>query len=48
MRGIDWNDLKLFLAVADTGSLNKAARRLGVNHTTVLRRNRGLRGAARG
>lgn len=38
MRGIDWNDLKLFLAVADTGSLNKAARRLGVNHTTVLRR----------
>ncbi len=33
-----WNDLEIVLAVAETGSLNAAARRLRVNHTTVLRR----------
>jgi DNA-binding transcriptional LysR family regulator len=35
---MDWNDLRYVLAVADAGSLAGAARRLGVNHTTVLRR----------
>ena len=38
MRGIDWSDLRFFLAVAEQGSLGGAARALGVNHTTVLRR----------
>jgi DNA-binding transcriptional LysR family regulator len=38
MRGIDWSDLRFFLAVAEQGSLGGAARELGVNHTTVLRR----------
>ena len=36
--GIDWSDLQIVLAVADAGSLAGAARRLAVNHTTVLRR----------
>lgn len=35
---IDWSDLQFVLAVADRGSLAAAARALGVNHTTVLRR----------
>ncbi len=34
----DWDDLRYFLAVAKTGSLSGAARRLGVNHSTVFRR----------
>lgn len=34
----NWDDLKLFLAVARAGSLSGAARRLGVNHSTVYRR----------
>jgi DNA-binding transcriptional LysR family regulator len=38
MHKLDWNDLQLVLAVADGGSLAAAARALGVNHTTVLRR----------
>ena len=38
----DWDDLRFALAVAETGSLAAAARRLGVNHTTVLRRVNGL------
>jgi len=33
-----WDDLRYVLAVASTGSLASAARSLGVNHTTVLRR----------
>jgi len=33
-----WDDLRYVLAVASTGSLAGAARSLGVNHTTVLRR----------
>lgn len=36
--GADWDDLRYFLVVADTGSLSAAARNLGVNHSTVLRR----------
>lgn len=35
---IDWEDLRFVLAVAEANSLATAARTLGVNHTTVLRR----------
>jgi DNA-binding transcriptional LysR family regulator len=35
---IDWDDVRYFLAVAREGSVRAAAERLGVNHTTVLRR----------
>jgi DNA-binding transcriptional LysR family regulator len=35
---IDWDDLRFVLAVADSGSLNRAASTLRVNRTTVLRR----------
>jgi len=35
---VDWDDLRYVLAVAETGSLSAAARRLGVNHSTVFRR----------
>lgn len=38
MHKLAWDDLRFFLAVADGGSLAAAARALGVNHTTVLRR----------
>ena len=41
---MDWDDLRFALAVSETGSLTAAARRLGVNHTTVLRRVNGLEG----
>jgi DNA-binding transcriptional LysR family regulator len=34
----NWDDLRFILAVAETGSVSQAARRLGVNHATVLRR----------
>jgi len=34
----NWDDLRFLLAVARHGSLSAAARALGVNHTTVLRR----------
>jgi DNA-binding transcriptional LysR family regulator len=34
----DWDDLRLFLAVARAGSLSGAARSLGVTHSTVFRR----------
>ena len=34
----DWNSFLYFLKVAETGSLNSAARELGVNHSTVFRR----------
>ena len=35
---IDWDDVRYFLAVARCGSVRAAAARLGVNHSTVLRR----------
>jgi len=38
MARLEWDDLRYVLAVADAGSLEGAARHLGVNHTTVLRR----------
>ncbi|MDW5377689.1 LysR family transcriptional regulator [Halomonas sp. HP20-15] len=33
-----WDDLRIVLAIAESGSLAGAARRLGVNHATVFRR----------
>jgi DNA-binding transcriptional LysR family regulator len=35
---IDWDDIRYFLAVAREGSLRAGASRLGVNHSTALRR----------
>jgi DNA-binding transcriptional LysR family regulator len=35
---IDWDDVRYFLAVARGGSVRPATERLGVNHSTVLRR----------
>ncbi|KPA88212.1 LysR family transcriptional regulator [Pseudomonas asplenii] len=35
---MDWNDLRVFLAIARSGSLGAAARQLGVSHPTVGRR----------
>lgn len=35
---IDWDDVRYFLAAARAGSVRAAAKRLGVNHATVLRR----------
>ncbi len=37
MHSDNWDDLRYVLAVAETGSVSGAARRLGVNHATVLR-----------
>ncbi|MFV0679105.1 LysR family transcriptional regulator [Ottowia sp.] len=39
---MDWDNLRFFLEVARTGTLTAAARRLGVDHTTVARRLRAL------
>lgn len=38
MPNLDWSDLRYALAIGQGGSLASAARQLGVNHTTVLRR----------
>lgn len=35
---IDWSAYQVFIAVCEAGSISGAARRLGVNHSTVLRR----------
>jgi len=37
-RPLSWDDLQVFLAVVQHGSIPAAARALGVNHSTVLRR----------
>jgi len=37
---MNWDDLRLFLAVARTGSISGAARQLGVQHSTISRRMR--------
>ncbi|MBV7409850.1 LysR family transcriptional regulator [Maritimibacter sp. DP1N21-5] len=42
MKQMDWDDLRYVLAVAQEGSLSGAARVLGVNHATVLRRINGF------
>jgi len=39
---MNWDDLRLFLAVAREGSISGAARNLGVQHSTVSRRMRAL------
>ena len=39
---MDWDGLQVFLAVARSGRVSAAARRLGVEHTTVARRVAGL------
>ena len=41
---MNWDDLRLFLAVARTGSISGAARQLDVQHSTVSRRMRKLEG----
>jgi DNA-binding transcriptional LysR family regulator len=38
MHGVDWDYLQTFLAVARSGRISAAARRLRVEHTTVARR----------
>jgi DNA-binding transcriptional LysR family regulator len=38
MQGLDWDDLRSFLAVSERGSISGAAKFLNVNHSTVLRR----------
>lgn len=38
MHNENWDDLRFVLAVAETGSVLQAAKHLGVNHATVLRR----------
>jgi len=35
---MDWDGLRVFLAVARAGRISVAARKLGVEHTTVSRR----------
>ncbi len=35
---LEWDDLRYFLAVAETGSFNQAAARIGVSYSTVTRR----------
>jgi DNA-binding transcriptional LysR family regulator len=42
----DWDDLRHFVALADTGSLSAAARQLKVEHATVARRIAALEAAA--
>jgi len=42
MAELNWNDLKVFLAVARTGRLTVAAQKLGLDHTTLGRRIAGL------
>ena len=39
---LNWDDLRYFMALADTGSLAGAARRLHVEHATIARRIAGL------
>lgn len=47
MSSFDWNDLQSFLAMARTGRLTVAARRLGVDHSTLSRRIAALEDAMR-
>ena len=39
---MQWDSLKLFIAIASTGSLAAAARTMGVNHSTIFRRLNGF------
>jgi len=38
MRKFDWDDLRYFLGVAQAGTVSQAARKLGVDHATIIRR----------
>jgi DNA-binding transcriptional LysR family regulator len=38
MQMMNWDDLRVFLAIADTGSLSGAAKALSNNHSTIYRR----------
>ena len=38
MHSTNWDNLRFVLSVANHGSVSAAARALGVNHATVLRR----------
>ncbi len=38
MHTLNWNDVRHFLEVVQSGSATRAAARLGINHTTVYRR----------
>lgn len=38
LRPLDWDDLQVFTAICQGGSISRAAQRLGLNHSTVLRR----------
>ena len=38
MHGLNWDDIRYFLAVIEAGSVTAAAVQLGVNHSTVSRR----------
>ncbi|WP_417680092.1 LysR family transcriptional regulator [Roseibium sp.] len=44
---MNWDDIRIFLAVARSGQILAAARRLGVNHATVARRLTALEGDLR-
>ena len=44
---MNWNDLKVFMAIAEAGSLAGAARTLSQNHSTVFRRLNALEDAVR-
>ncbi|ESQ87750.1 LysR family transcriptional regulator [Asticcacaulis benevestitus] len=45
MQSLNWDDLRLFLAVARAGKLNSAAAKLKLDHSTVARRLKGLEAA---
>lgn len=38
MRDFDWDDVRFFLAVVRSGTVSRAAKRMGTEHTTVSRR----------
>ncbi len=38
MSTMDWDDLKVFTAIAHSGSIREAGRKLGIHHSTVARR----------
>jgi len=42
---VDWNAIRTFLAVCETGSLVQAAKRLGISHPTVFRQMSALEAA---
>ena len=45
MQSLNWDDVRLFLAVAREGRLQAAGRALGLDHSTIARRVSGLEAA---